>query len=260
MKYTLMCLLSTVFILLLTTSSIAQESEKDAIYQTSTIDALQEGVFEGNATLQILGKFGNFGIGTFQDLDGEMVLIDGYFYQIKADGKVYQPVNSTQTPFAMITFFELDMQITLEYPVDLKELLSRIDSLLPTKNIFYAIRIDGDFSYVKTRSVPKQTKPYSRLADVVKNQSIFELENLKGTIIGYWLPEYMKGISSTGYHLHFISADKKSGGHLLGCQMTGGIISLDYTYKYNLDLPVQSDFFQLDLSGNKHKELEKIEK
>jgi acetolactate decarboxylase len=257
MKTALFCLLTSISFFSLTPLSPAQE--KDLIYQVSTITALQEGAFKGYLSLKALGKFGNFGIGTYEGLDGEMVELDGIFYQVTADGNVHQSPDSILTPFALITFFEPDTQVTAGEQVNLEGLEVCIDNLLPTKNIFYAIRIDGVFSFVRVRSVPKQTKPFPRLIDAVKYQSIHERENLRGTIIGYWLPEYMKGISTPGYHLHFLSADKKSGGHLLECRMTGGSISLDYTYRFDLDLPVDSDFSDKDLTGDKQKELKKIE-
>lgn len=260
MKNALRCLFSIIYTLLILTPAIAQEVEKDAVYQISTLSALEEGCYDGTSSLKALRKFGDFGIGTYEALDGEMVLLDGNFYQIKADGKVYQPVNITRTPFAMITYFEPDAQIMLEHPMNLKELQALIDSLLPSKNIFYAVKIEGDFHFIKTRSVPGQKKPYLRLIEIIKNQSTFETTDLKGTIVGYWLPEYMKGISSPGYHFHFLSADKKSGGHLLECHLNSGTLSIDYTYKYDLDVSSQNDFYKIDVSGDKQKELEKIEK
>ncbi len=258
MKIKLLCVVTALVILSIPPSSTAQEREKDALYQVSTIGAFQEGLYDGIISLNSLGKSGNFGIGTYEGLDGEMVELDGIFYQIKASGKVECPADSIRTPFAMITSYTPDMQTTLARPADMKELLAHIDSLLPTKNIMYAIRIDGAFGYMKTRSVPKQTKPYPRLADVIKNQSIFEFKYVEGTIVGYWLPEYMQRISSPGYHLHFLSADRKAGGHILDCMIISGTISLDYIYTFTLELPAQNEFYRTDLSGDRTNELRKI--
>jgi acetolactate decarboxylase len=258
MKIKFLCVVTALVIFSFPPSSTAQEREKDALYQVSTFSALQEGLYDGIISLNSLGKSGNFGIGTYEGLDGEMVELDGIFYQIKASGKVECPADSIRTPFAMITSYDPDMQTTVVRQADMKELLAHIDSLLPTKNIIYAIRIDGAFGYMKTRSVPKQTKPYPRLADVIKNQSIFEFENVEGTITGYWIPEYMKEVCSSGYHMHFLSADKKSGGHVLDCTITSGTISLDYTYTFTLELPAQNEFYRIDLSGDRTNELRKI--
>jgi acetolactate decarboxylase len=258
MKITLFTIATALAFFSLPIPVTAQTQENDVLYQISTFGSFQEGLYDGSMTLNSLRKTGNFGIGTYEGLDGEMVELDGIFYQIQASGKVECPSDSVRTPFAMITSYAPDTQASVIRPADMKELLAQIYTLFPTKNILYAIRIDGMFRYLKTRSVPKQGKPYPRLAEVVKNQSIFEFKNVEGTIVGYWLPEYMKGISTPGYHLHFLSGDRKSGGHLLDCIISEGTISLDYLHDFTLKLPAQQEFYQMDLSGDTTNELRKI--
>ena len=164
-----------------------------------------------------------------------------------------------KTPFAVVTFFEADKSVSLDKGIDYDQLQKFIDWLIPTKNIFYAIRIDGDFKYVKTRSVPRQSKPYPPLVEVVKTQPIFEFHDVKGTMIGFRTPDYMKGVNVPGYHLHFITEDRKAGGHLLECTLKDVKIDLDYTSELFMVLP-QGSFFKADLSKEQHKELEKVEK
>ena len=50
---------------------------QNVVYQESTVDALLSGVYDGELPLEQLRKHGHFGIGTFDRLDGEMVLLDG---------------------------------------------------------------------------------------------------------------------------------------------------------------------------------------
>ncbi|MGR3219626.1 MAG: acetolactate decarboxylase, partial [Candidatus Anammoxibacter sp.] len=185
------------------------EQDKDVLFQTSTINALLEGVFEGDLTFDELKRHGDFGLGTFNDLDGEMICLDNTFYQIRTDGKVY-PVDGAQiTPFAVMTFFEPDATVSLKEPfkkpLDYDQLRRYIDELIPTKNIFYAIKIEGLFKYIKARSVPKQKRPYPDIMEIIKKQPIFEFNNIKGTIVGFRLPKYMNGINVPGYHFHFIT-------------------------------------------------------
>ena len=235
-------------------------NDKDTIFQTSTLNALMEGVYDGNITIKELKKYGDFGIGTYEGLDGEMCEVDGKFYQVKADGQVYVVNDKMMSPFAVITHFEPDKRVVLDQEMDFKQLQGYFESLLPTKNIFYAVRIEGTFTYVKTRSVPKQSKPYPKLVEVTKNQPTFEMENVRGTIVGYWLPQYLNGVNMPGFHFHFLTGDKKAGGHLLECRLTGGEMMIDYTYKLNLVLPAQSDFYRTDLTKDKKEEMEKAEK
>lgn len=236
------------------------KQDKDTLFQTSTINALLEGVFEGDLTFKELKRHGNFGLGTFNDLDGEMIGLDNKFYQIKADGKVC-PVNDSQiTPFAVVTFFEPDSTVLSKQPLDYNQLKQYIDNLLPTKNIFYAIKIDGIFKYIKTRSVPRQERPYPGIADIIKNQPVFEFEDTRGTMVGFRLPEYMNGINLSGYHFHFITADKKAGGHILECLLQDVKIEIDYTARSYISLPEKDDFYSADLTKEKQFDINKVEK
>jgi len=236
------------------------QEKKDVLFQASTVNALLEGVYDGEMTYEQLKRYGDFGLGTFNGLDGEMIGLEGKFYQIKADGIAYLVDGSMRTPFAVVTYFEPDKTVLLDKSVDYKELQQYLDNLLPTKNIFYALRIEGVFPYIKTRSIPKQNKPYPPLVEVVKNQPIFEFHNVKGTIAGFRCPIYIKGINVPGYHLHFITKDKKAGGHLLECQLQNVRIEIDYTSEFYMVLPENAEFYKADLEKEKHQELEKVEK
>ncbi|MCP8318695.1 MAG: acetolactate decarboxylase, partial [Candidatus Methylarchaceae archaeon HK01B] len=88
-------------------NSDLQEND-DILFQTSTISALLEGAYDGNMTYGELKKHGDFGLGTFNGLDGEMAGLDGTFYQVKDDGIAYPVDDSIKTPFALVTFFEAD--------------------------------------------------------------------------------------------------------------------------------------------------------
>jgi len=236
------------------------QPDRDVLFQTSTINALLVGVYDGETDFKTLKQNGDFGLGTFNGLDGEMIALDGQFYQIKVDGVVYPVAESMKTPFSVVTFFESDDHGQLNGALNYEQLKQCVDSLIPTENLFYAVKIEGTFNYIKTRSVPRQRKPYPPLVEVVKNQAIFEFHNVKGTIVGFRTPGYVKGINVPGYHLHFITEDKKAGGHLLACQTQTVEIQVDYTSGFYMVLPQASDFGKANLTKERHKELEKVEK
>ncbi len=110
-------------------------AERDVLFQTATLGALVEGVYDGNLAVGELKKHGDMGLGTFDALDGEMVMLDGRVYRIRADGKAEAVGNEETTPFAMVTFFEADHTGSLEGPFDLAHLEEMLDKVLPTKNI-----------------------------------------------------------------------------------------------------------------------------
>jgi len=135
-----------------------------------------------------------------------------------------------------------------------------LDALLPTENIFYAIKVDGVFDYVKARSVPKQDKPYPPLAEAIKDQSVFEFNDVGGTIVGFRCPEYVDGTNVPGYHFHFITEDRQAGGHLLECRLQNVTVQIDYTSRFYMVLPESNDFYQMDLSQDNQGEPEEVEK
>jgi acetolactate decarboxylase len=249
------------FCFVLTINIYAQQlDDRDVLFQTSTIDALMEGVYDGDVTFGELKKHGDLGIGTFNGLDGEMVGLDNEFYQVKTDGKAYFVCDDTKTPFSVVTFFDADKLADLDKIDSLKQLEEHLDSILSNKNIFYAIRIDGVFKYVKTRSVPRQSKPYPPLAEVVKEQTVFEFEDVAGSIVGFFCPAYAKGVNVVGYHLHFITADKSSGGHMLDCKFQDLVAQIDDSSNFFMVLPQVSEFAEADLTKDKEKELKEIER
>lgn len=207
-----------IFAVLLTVylfSGCASKAPQNVVMQVSTIDALLAGVYDGHLSIQKLLRYGNTGIGTFDKLDGEMVLMDGNVYQVKSDGKVYEPPSHLTTPFAAVVHFSADKSLSMKGPLTFKEFEQAIDREFPNKNAFYAIPMQGTFSHMKTRSVPAQKRPYPPLVNVVQHQPIFEMTEVSGSIVGFRCPPYVKGINVPGYHLHFISDDLKSGGHII---------------------------------------------
>jgi len=242
-----------------TSSSGSDAGSDDVLYQVSTLNALMQGVYDGEITFDQLTKEGDLGIGTFDGLDGEGIVLDGKVYQVRADGKAVQADGSGKTPFAVVTDFEADEQVQLSNINDLSQLQTELDKLLPNPNMFYAFKVEGTFKYVKTRSVPKQNKPYPPLAEVTKTQPTFEFHDVKGTLVGFWCPSFARDVNLPGYHLHFLTADREAGGHLLECSMEEGTVSVDTTTGFHMILPQNEHFAQVDLGHTQEEEIEKVE-
>jgi len=236
-------------------------AQRETLVQISTIDAILNGVYDGVVDLAALTSYGDFGIGTFEGLDGEMIGFDGNFYQIKADGVAYPVSDSMETPFACVTFFDTDYEEELPEGLDYEQIQELLDDTLPTSNIFYAIKIEGSFSYMKTRSVPGQQKPYPPLVEVTQNQPIFEFTDIDGTVVGFRCPPYVAGVNISGYHLHFLTEDNNAGGHVLEFQLAEAVAYVDYTSEFLMILPSEdSDFYEIDLTQDKQEELEEAER
>lgn len=219
-----------------------QKKETNVLYQYSVINALSAGVYEGDITVKQLNKLGDFGLGTFNNLDGEMVVLDGKFYQVKTDGTPVEADKNLFSPFAAVAFFKSDKTIELKTPQTLQQIKQIIDAAVPSANYMYAIKISGVFQKVKTRSVPKQQPPFPDLASVIKNQVTFEKESLNGTVIGFKMPEFIDGVNVKDFHFHFLSDDKNFGGHLLDLVIEKGIIEIGIIKEFRCKLPSTKNY------------------
>jgi len=233
---------------------------RNTLFQTSTIDALLAGVYDADLSCGDLLKHGDFGIGTFDRVDGEMVVLEGTIYQIKGDGKVYKPDPNCKTPFATICHFNPEKTISIDTTADYKRLEMLIDAAAPNQNLFCAISITGHFRSMKTRSVPAQKRPYPPLKEVTSHQPEFDITNVFGTIVGFRCPPYVNGINVPGYHLHFINRDRDQGGHVLSFEMITGTCDIDILDQFFLRLPDTKDFAETDLSRDRNIELKDVER
>ncbi|MEZ4705577.1 MAG: acetolactate decarboxylase [Caldilineaceae bacterium] len=224
------CITLLLFVTLLAGCTYAlptASSNADTLFQTSTLSALQAGAYDGELTIGQLKQHGDFGLGTFSALDGEMVMVDGALYRVDDRGVVHIVDDAATTPFAAVTFFEPDENEPLPAAFTCSQLQDYLDTHLPLQNVPYALRIAGEFSTLTVRSVPAQQKPYPALADALANQVVFAQQNISGALIGFRLPAYLAGANVAGYHFHFISDDRQVGGHVLDCATESVTVSAD---------------------------------
>jgi acetolactate decarboxylase len=212
---------------------------------------LVEGIYQGAVRVGTLREHGDLGLGTFEDLDGEMVIVDGHFFQVRCDGSMRKVDDAVLSPFAVITRFAPESAVTLSQCPDVNHLTSRFDSLRDSDNVFFALRVDGKFDYVHTRAMCRTQEgvPLVQAAAVqpAAVQPEFEFHDLKGTLVGFWTPEYAKTFNVPGYHLHFVSDDRTRGGHLLQCRGSDLRLQIQREGNYHVALPETEDFLKADL-------------
>lgn len=235
------------------------ERDPHVLFQASTIGALLEGAYEGDLSFAELAEHGDLGLGTLNGLDGEMVALDSRFYRADVDGAVTEVAPGERTPFAVVTTFESAIEATLGGPLEHAGLLARLDELIPAGAASCAIRLDGRFDFVRARSVPRQHPPYRPLTEVVAEQHVFELADVEGTMLGFRFPGYAEGIEVSGYHLHFIDADRGRGGHVLASRSSGLRVRLDPSGELHVELPPGVDLADPDLAAATHTALARVE-
>lgn len=234
--------------------------QKNTVTQVSTIDALLAGAYDGQIKCGDLLRYGDTGIGTFDRLDGEMIILGGTVYQAKSDGRIYTPDPSLTVPFASVCRFSPDWTFPLG-ATGYEALCRSIDKTVSDPNTFCTIQVRGVFKKVKFRSVSAQNKPYPPLAEAAKKQSVYELQDVSGTVVGFRCPPFVKGINVPGYHLHFITDDLTRGGHLLDMEMTQGTCLVDECNRFFMILPENPQQLKgLNLGIDRTEELNKVEK
>jgi acetolactate decarboxylase len=216
------------------------------LFQVSTSAALVQGVYQGAVRVGTLREHGDHGLGTFEHLDGEMVVVDGRCFQVRSDGSVHEVADDVLSPFAVVTHFVPQDTIAFDDCRDLAHLMSTFDRLRHTDNFFFAVRVDGHFDYVKTRAMCKTAEGVP-LVVAAAHQPEFEFENLAGTLVGFWTPEYAKTVNIPGYHLHFLSQDHQHGGHLLQCRGRQLRLQSQREGVLSIALPETEDFLKADL-------------
>ena len=204
-------------------------NKQDTLFQVSPLIALLAGDYDGITRFREVKRQGDFGLGTFAKLDGEMVAVDGKFYQVRDDGIARPVSNDQQTPFAAVTFFKADDVFSIRDTKDCAELQETLTKRFPSKRLLYAIRVKGHFKRLTTRSVPAQQKPYVPLAQALEQQVIFAFEEVDATLAGFWLPPVLAKVNVAGFHFHAITADAMAGGHVLDCEVRDVEIGIDYT-------------------------------
>jgi acetolactate decarboxylase len=228
------------------------------LYQVSTATALVEGIYQGAVRVGTLREHGDLGLGTFENLDGEMVVVDGRFFQVRSDGSVRECDDNVLSPFAVVTRFAPEAAVTLDRCPDLSHLTGRFDGLRHSDNVFFALRVDGHFDHVHTRAMCR-TEEGVPLVEAAAVQPEFELHDVSGTLVGFWTPEYAKTFNVPGYHLHFLSADRTSGGHLLQCRGANLRLRIQREGDYRIALPETEDFLKADLRRDPAADLARAE-
>jgi acetolactate decarboxylase len=235
----------------------AFDLDRHTLFQVSTSNALVQGVFRGSVTVGDLKENGDFGLGTFDDLDGELVMIDGVCYRASGGGVVNEPPDDASVPFAVVTHFHPDTTTTVG-PGSLADLTAAIDALRPSENLFVGIRVDGRFDRLSLRAACA-AEPGEDLLEATAHQSEFSVIDEVGTLVGFWAPLYARAVNVPGYHFHFIAADRAMGGHLLGMEADTLEVGIHIESELHVAIPETEEFLAADLSGDHQEALHQAE-
>ncbi len=249
------------------------------IFQVGAMRALLAGDYDGVTEYAEVMRHGDFGVGTFNALDGEMAALDGHYYHLHSDGSVTRVDPRERTPFAVVAFFRADAEIDVESPCTRGDLLELIDRTVPGTDTFYAIRIEGSFRVVTTRTAARQSKPYPRLVETTGSQVEHAFTSVRGTMVGFRAPQYapggagdsgerresergsatMTGTTVPGYHLHFLDETRTIGGHVLDFALEAGVVTIDHDTDLHVEIPATESVSCAPISAQLAAEIEQIE-
>jgi len=212
-------------------------ARRHELFQTSTIEALVGGAFDGDVTLAEILRHGDLGLGTLNGLDGELIVIDGQAWKANADCALIHGSGSAKTPYAVVVPFSPRAPVTLPRLLRYADLGHAVGYRLDDGRRPVAIRVDGSFEHVRVRSVPRQRRPYPPLAQALEQQRVSELHDVQGTMVGFCFAHALEGIEMIGWHLHFASDTRARGGHVLDFTLRDGIAQVDSATALQVELP-----------------------
>ena len=240
-----------------------QQISDNKIYQVATLQALALGYSKKVVTVGELLENGDTGLGTFEDINGEMIAIDGKCYRADSKGNVTEMDPETGVPFAAVTFLSPERQTAFEN-VDSVERLKQLLDLEIEKtfglNSVHVVRINGDFDVVYARSETPFHSQHIELKQILGNtQTEFHFDNISGSLVCVYYPDYMKGINAAGWHFHFVSDDRTKGGHVFEIVMNHGEVFIDKISRIEIKLPTDAAFDTYTLTEASEKEIKQVE-
>ncbi len=213
-------------------------SRRESLVQFGTLDQLNRAVLDGTTPVREIERSGDFGVGTYNALDGEMIVLDGVVYRFTSDGVLRVANRNDLAPFAAVTTFRPDQHFAINqaltgYPA----LQASLSNSIPDQSRMFAIKVHGTFSAITTRAPHRQVKPYPTLAEAVKTQAVFNNTNIRGTLVGFRLPAYLGTTNATGYHFHFVSDNHQVGGHVLDVSVNWATVEVEALEHLQVNVP-----------------------
>lgn len=233
------------------------------MFQVSTLQALMLGYSRPVITVSELLEHGDTGLGTFEDVDGEMIVLDGVCYRATENGAVAVAEPDKGVPFSAVCRMDQSRSFQLGRVENVDSLKNVLNNMIEEDfglNSMHMIRIDGEFEMVDARSESPYRSMHVSLKEILgKTQNAFKFKNIKGTLVCVYYPDYMDGINAAGWHLHFISDDRKYGGHVFEIVLNGGKGVLDKINRIELKLPDEPVFDTYSLKEASDREIKQVE-
>ncbi|MBR2524109.1 MAG: acetolactate decarboxylase [Clostridiales bacterium] len=238
-------------------------SNTPKMFQVSTLQALAKGYSKGVVTVGELLEHGDTGLGTFRNVEGEMIMVDGHCYQALDDGSIVEARPDMGVPFSSVTKLQAQKEFEISNIGSIDELKVLLDNKVEEGfglNSMHVVRIDGHFAKVYARSVLGYEARFITLREILsEKQKEFCFEDIDGTLVCICYPDYMEGINAVGWHMHFISKDRRCGGHVFDIGLVRATVKLSKISRIEIQLPTDIEFDIYSLKNVSREEIHKIE-
>ena len=233
------------------------------MYQVSTLQALALGYSRAVITVEELLQEGDTGLGTFEDVNGEMIVMEGNCFRADQDGHVTVVPPETGVPFAAVATLHGEQKFSLKDMPDITSIRAELTRKIEERfglNSMHVVRIDGIFGKVEARSEAPYRSHHTTLKEILgETQKAFLFENIRGSLVGVYFPDYMDGINMPGWHLHFLSEDRSKGGHVFDVSIREGVAKMDKINTIMIDLPKEAAFDTYSLKQDLQEEIKSVE-
>ncbi len=237
--------------------------KENSIYQVSTLQALVLGYTRPVITVEELLEHGDTGLGTFEGVGGEMIVVDGHCYCAANDGSVTESDPKTGVPFAAVTKMKDGREIGLDNIADIEELKTKLDIAIEEDfglNSMHIVKIVGRFKKVSARSEAEYKSHHVSLKEILsKSQKDFFFNDIDGTLVCVYYPDYMDSINAKGWHLHFVSDDHSCGGHVFDVSVDKSKAVINKISNLNIQLPTEPVFDTYSLKSASNDEIKEVE-
>ena len=236
---------------------------ESTMFQVSTLQALAMGYSRAVLPVRELLEHGDTGLGTYEDVNGEMILLDGHPYRAEDTGAIIEVPEDTGVPFCAATRLVGKRTFSLTDVQSIDALKTTLDLHIEEDfglNSMHVARIDGTFSHISARSVAPYRSQHVRLKEILQmTQKSFAFSDVAGSLVCVYFPDYMDGINAPGWHIHFISEDRKQGGHVFDLLLTEGTARLDKISRIEIRLPSEPAFDTYSLKAVPEGEISEVE-
>lgn len=205
----------------------------DRVDQAGTYASLTHPDYDGVARLRdVIGSSPDstlIGLGTFDQLDGELVIVGGRAYRVGTTGTPVAVSLNRRTPFVQAIGFRADASRRLPTGTSCSDLVAVIDELVGSTRGVVAVRMTGTFTDLVTASTRRQSRPYRPLAAVLARQVQFPLGAVTADLVGFRTGADFDGVAAPGLTLHGLTADRSAGGRVLRCATDRVRLAVDIT-------------------------------